>query len=33
VEDVIQVRAAGFFENLKALDGLLADINAPAEEE
>lgn len=33
VEDVIEVRTAAFFQNLKSLEGLLAEINAPAEED
>jgi len=33
VEDVIEVRTAAFFENLKSLEGLLAEINAPAKED
>lgn len=33
VEDVIEARTAVFFENLKSLEGLLAEINAPAEED
>lgn len=33
VEDVIEVRTAVFFENLKSLEGLLAEINAPVEED
>lgn len=33
VEDVIEVRTAVFFENLHYLEGLLAQINAPVEED
>ena len=32
VEDVIEVRTAAFFDNLRSLDDLLSDINATVEE-
>ncbi|WP_319457820.1 MULTISPECIES: hypothetical protein [unclassified Mycobacterium] len=33
VEDILEVRTAAFFENVKSLEGMLAQINAPIEED